>query len=145
MSNHDPERAFVAARVAQLDHQLDRAAAEMTSALDLYRDDLTGQYAELEQSHRGRMDALRAETDQYIKSLTGEADEPSPGLDVGRGRDGVSPTGWSSPAGPGGPGPGRPINPHAAELEEAERLYALSMAEYAIERQRLIRANPGMF
>lgn len=142
MPNHDPERAFVAARVAHLDHRLDRAA-EALAELDLYRDDLTGQLAEQYQAHRSRLAEIRAETEQYIKNLYGDG-EPSPTQDVGQARAGVSAPGSTAPAGPGGSGPGRPINPHAAELEEAERLHDLTMAEYAAERQRHIRPGQGL-
>jgi len=103
--------------------------------------------AEINRQHAERMRKLeedhKAWLAGYLASLYGDDDE-SPTQDVGQGQDGASATGWSSPAGPSGPGPGRP-NPHAAELEEAERIRDMPMSEYAAERQRLIRPNQGMF
>ena len=87
----------------------------------------------MQRAHQARLDAIRAETDDYIKSLTGEADEPAP-TDVDQARAGVSAPGSTAPAAPGGSGPGRPINPRTAELEEAERIRSMSVQEYAQRR-----------
>lgn len=148
MPSHDPERAYVQSMLELADARLDQVRAEMAATLDLYRDDLSRGYAEQNQAHLARLAAIAAETDEYIKSLTGEADEPAPTQDVGHGQVvlGAPATGWSSPAGPGGPGPGQPPNPHAVELEEAERIRDMPMSEWAAERERLlIRPNQGMF
>ena len=118
----------------------------MQAELDLYRDDWSSRYADQLRGHQARMDAIRAETDQYIKSLYGEADEPAPTPDVGQQEPSRQDASSRGPATPAGPRPaGQPINPHAAELEEAERIRDMPMREWAAERQRLIRPNQGMF
>jgi hypothetical protein len=143
MPNHDPERAYVQSMLDLADRQLDRARAEMAAELDLYRDDWTSRHAEQLQGHQARMDAMRAETARF---LNGEADEPAPTQDVGQQEPSRQDASSRGPATPAGPRPaGQPINPHAAELEEAERIRNLPMSEWAAERQRLIWPNQGMF
>jgi hypothetical protein len=148
VNSHDPERAYVQSMLELADRKLDQARAEALAELDLYRDDFTSRNAEMQRAHRERLAAIRAETDQYIKSLYGEADEPAPTQDVGQqepSRQDASPS--RGPATPAGPRPaGQPIDPHTAELEEAARIKGLSMQAFADERQRLIRRpNQGMF
>ncbi len=143
MSNgHDPERALVQSMLDLADHKLDRATAEMSAELDLYRDDWSTRTAEMMRAHEDRVRQMRNDQAAWLKSFYGEADEPAPTPDVGQGL-GASATG---PAPAPGPGPGQPPNPHAAELAEAERIRDMPMGEYAQERQRMIRATSrGMF
>jgi hypothetical protein len=147
VNSHDVERALVQSRLDLADARLAQTAAEMATELDLYRDDWSTRTAEMMWAHEDRVRQIRddqaAWLDSFINGETGEVSH----TDVGQGQVvlGAPATGWSSPAGPGGPGPGQPPNPHAVELAEAERLRDLTMAEYAAERQRLIRSNQGMF
>jgi len=143
MPSHDPERAWVQSRIADLDHRLDQTAAEMASALDLYRDDWSTSTNEMMRAHAEQMQRLRDDQAAWLANFTnGEAGEPAPTQDVGQGH-GASATG---PAPAPGPGPGQP-NPHAAELAEAERIRNLSLQDFAVERERLIRSRTsrGMF
>ena len=143
MPNADPERAYVQSRLDDLDHRLEQSAAEMQAGLDLYRDDWSTRTAEMQRAHQARLDAIRAETDAYIKNMYGEANEPTPTPNVGQGHADAPATG---PAPAPGPGPGQPINPYEADRIEAERIKGLSMEAFAAERQRLIRQpNQGMF
>jgi hypothetical protein len=145
MPSHDPERverALVQSLLDLADHRLDAVAAEMASDIDRYRDDWSTRTAEMQRAHQARLAEVRAETDQYIKSLYGEADEPAPTPIVGQGYADAPATG---PAPAPGPGPGQPPSPYEAEFLEGERIRALPMAEYAAERQRLIRPNQGVF
>jgi hypothetical protein len=141
MPNADPERAYVQSRLDDLDHRLEQSAAEMQAGLDLYRDDWSTRTAEMQRAHQARLDAIRAETDAYIKNMYGEANEPTPTPNVGQGHADAPATG---PAPAPGPGPGQP-NPYEAELAEAARIKGLDLAAYAQERQRMIRPSEGLF
>lgn len=144
MPNLDPERAYVQSMLELADARLDQVRAEMAAKIDLYRDDLSRGYAEQNQAHLARLAAIAAETGEYIKSLTGEADEPAP-TDVDQARAGVSAPGSTAPAAPGGSGPGRPINPYEADRIEADRIKGMDLATYAQERERLIRPSESLF
>jgi hypothetical protein len=122
--------------------RLDQYQADMQARLDAYASDSATRTAEMIQAHQERVRQFEDDQRAWFKSLYDG--EPAP-TNVGQGQLGASATGWSSPAGPGGPGPGQPPNPHPVELEEAERLHDLTLAEYAAERQRHIRPNQGLF
>lgn len=147
MSNHDAaERAYVQSMLDHADHQLDRARAEMTASLDLYRDDWSTRHAEMTRAHNERMQRMCDGQAAWLNSFYDDG-EVTPTQDVAQGQV-VHPPPGSSPAPaspPAGPGSGQPPNPHAAELEEAERIRDMPMSEWAAERQRLIRPNQGMF
>jgi hypothetical protein len=127
--------------------RLDQYRADTQARLDAYASDAAARTAEMLQAHRDRVRQFEEDQRAWFKSLY-DGDEPAP-TDVGQqepSRQGASSRG---PATPAGPRPaGQPINPHAAELAElaeAERIKGLSMEAFAVERQRLIRPNQGMF
>ncbi len=124
---------------------MERTRQSMAAELDLYRDDWSTRHAEMTRAHNERMQRMRDDQAAWLDSFYDDG-EPAPTQDPQDQARGASAAGSSSPAMPGGgPGPGQPINPHAVDLEESERIRDLTMAEYAAERQRLIRPNQGMF
>jgi hypothetical protein len=137
------ERAYVAARVAQMDQQLVEQRAAMQAELDLYRDDLAADAAARNRAHQERVQQIRDDQAAWLtRWLDGDPDEGRP-TDVDQGQVEASAAG-SSPASTPGPGPGQP-DPYAAELAEAERIRALPMSSWAQERQSMIRSSNGLF
>lgn len=134
MSGHDVERAYVAAVLAHRDVQLTEVTASMQTEVDRLAEHWREGYGEQVAGHADRMAAMRAETVQFIKSLTGAADDGQQPVDVGQARAGVSAPGPTAPAGPGGPGPGQP-NPHAAELERARAIHDMPVSSYGAQRR----------
>jgi hypothetical protein len=134
------DRAYVATRLAQMDHHLDQAREAMTAELDLYRDDWSSRHAELQRAHRERMDAMAAEQAAWLaRWLDGDPDEGRP-QDVDQGQVEASPAG-SSPAPAPGPGPGQ-LHPDA-ELERAQEIKDMDMATYAALRAELGVRSPA--
>lgn len=135
MSSHDVERALVQSLIGIADDRFNETIAAMQTDLDRLRDDWASGYAESRQAHEDRMAAMRIEDRQYLQALS--ADDGTP-----------------SPERPGAVGASVPVghrlqdhhpDPREAELARARAIKAMSMAEYAQERQRLIRADPGTF
>ena len=125
--------------------RLDQYRADTQARLDAYASDAAARTAEMLQAHRDRVRQFEEDQRAWFKSLY-DGDEPAP-TDVGQqepSRQGASSRG---PATPAGPRPaGQPIDPHAAEMAEADRIRDLPMSAWAEERQRLIRSsNQGMF
>jgi hypothetical protein len=143
MSSHDVERAFVAARADQLDDRIDRARDAMMGELDLYRDDFTTRNAELLRAHNERVQQIACENRAWLTSYYDDTREESH-TDVEQQVPREASAVGGVPATPG-PGPAAQPDPLAAELAEVDRLRHLPMADYARERQRLIRANRGLF
>lgn len=104
-------------------------ALDSTSTGDMIREH-NARMRELEEQHRAWLSG-------YLKDASGEADEPAPTQNV------AGAEGATVPAGHRPPQP----NPHAAELAEAERIRNLSLQDFAVERERLIRSRTsrGMF
>jgi hypothetical protein len=134
----DYEREYVRAELALQQERFDRASARMQADIDLYRDDLAADYAERNRAHQARLQQIRDEQAAWLKSfINGDAAEHT---DVQQPPQGAS---VGEPATPGAGAAGPPD--HEAKLAEAARIKALPLHEYARERQRLIRANQGLF
>lgn len=120
--------------------RLDQYRANMAARLDAYASDSATRTAEMIRGHQERLRQLEEDQRAWLKSLY-DGDEPAPSPNVGQGLGASGPALAPAP----GPGPGQPPNPHAVELEEAERIRDLTLAEYAAERQRHIRPGQGLF
>ncbi len=96
-----------------------------------------------------RTKAAQEETRRYLAQLAG--DEPAPIDPQDQAVGASAAAGSSSPAMPGGgPGPGQPLtfeDVRAAEMAEADRIRNLSLQDFAVEREHLIRSRTsrGMF
>lgn len=110
--------------------RFNRAEQQMAAERDAFHSHLAAGYAEFARSHRARLDALRAETARYAKSLYGEDDEPTPEPAPHQPQDA------SAIPVPGTAGAVRtnPPNPHAVDLELAEDIRDMSWDEYAQRR-----------
>jgi hypothetical protein len=134
------DRAYVAARLAQMDHQLAQAREAMETTWDTYRDDWTSRHAEQLRAHREHCDAITADQAAWLANwLDGDPDEGRP-ANVDR-QESQEASG-RGPATPAGIPAGQLPNPHEAELAEAECIRSMSMQEYAARRAELGVRSP---
>ena len=135
MSNHDVERAYLAAVLDGQADRLDRARAAMQADLDRLRDDWSSSFAAEKERVAERMQKAQADHRAWLESLYSDADDGA--QDVAEGQ-GDAPAGRNAPATPG-PVPQQPHHPHAAELERVRAIRDMPMAEYA-----RLRADMGV-
>jgi hypothetical protein len=135
------ERAYVQSMLDLADDRLNEASEAMEARLAALRDDSALRWADELRAHRERADQFEEDQRAWLARFIGDDADEGAHTDVAQGQGGASPAG--PPASPAGPDPGQPN--HAAELAEAERIKDMPMATYAQERQRLIRANTGLF
>ncbi len=144
MTSHESpaDRAYVAAMLEIQQQKFDRASADLQTQLDAYVNDCTSRYSEQIQAHQARVRQLEEDQRRWLaRFIDGDADHD--GAQDPQGQVGASTAGRNAPAS-SGPGPGQP-NRNPADLELAQEIKNMSMAAYARERQRLIRANRGLF
>lgn len=123
-------------------------AADLDRLAESWRSGADQMAAESQQ----RMAQMAADQQAWLRSLyDGDTDEGPQPKDQSQARGGASRAGWS-PASPAGPGPdsGQPLtfeDVRAAEMAEADRIRNLSLQDFAVERERLIRSRTsrGMF
>ena len=130
--SHDAERAYVASVLDHRDAQLERARAEMDRRVSELRDEWSAgvahQVAAAEAAARQRQEARI----EWLRSLAGDddaANEPPAGSRTDASASTANPAGHSDSR--------QEPDPRAAELAEVSRLKALSMSDYAEERERL--------
>ena len=129
------ERALYAVGSRALLDDLERQRREWNESYSLDSTSMD----EINRTHSERMRELEDQQRAWLASfINGDADEGT--QDVGPGLGASAPEPAPAPE----RGPGQP-DPHEAELAEAERIRALPMTAWAEERQRLIRANRGLF
>ena len=135
MNSHDVERAYVQARLDHADRQLDQASAAMRADLDRLAESWRSGAAQQLADHETRMRKLDEDHQAWLRSLYADDDEPALTHELAGAEDAAVSSGHR---------PQQP-NAHEVEMAEAARIRSLSMQDWAVERQRLIRANPGMF
>lgn len=83
------DRAYVAMRLGQMDHQLDRAAKVMAAEMDLYRDDWSSRHAEQMRAHDARVQQMEADQAAWFTSrYDGQPTRPYAGPDAAGGNAG---------------------------------------------------------
>ena len=142
MASHDVERAEIVARLDIADARHDETIRAMETDINRLRDSWAAGYAAQLQAHETRLAQIRSETSRFIEGLYSNDEGPH---EPAQGQQRDASSAGSSPASGGAADPGQPDPTYAAELAEAERIRNLSMQDFAVERQRMIRANQGMF
>ena len=136
VNSHDTERAYVQGMLEIQQARLDQARADMQAQIDAFRTDSAARHAEMIREHQERVRQHEADRQAWFARLI-DGDEPAQEPAQHRSQDDAHAT-----PGPGTVGAGRP-NPHAVELERAEDIRDMSMAEYAARRAEFgIRSRP---
>ncbi len=150
--SHDPERAYVAAVLDGQAVQLDRATTALRAELDAIREDWSTTVAHQVASSEARIRQMHEDNLTWLRSRYADDSDEGP-QDVagaaGPGADGASSVLTGTPGGHNQRSPQPTLDRWmAAAIEadqEADRIRGLSMQDYAVERQRLIRSDRGMF
>jgi hypothetical protein len=139
MTNHEAaERAFVAVQLDRMAAVTDQARAAMADDLQRLTEEWRSTSHQELADHEARMNAMRDQTRQYLRDLTGDADVAAP-VDVGQGQVGAS--AGAAPAA-SMPGPGQPDPRVAADLERAQEIKNMDFATYARLRAELGVESP---
>jgi len=133
------ERALYAVGTRAILDDLERQRREWNES---YAIDSTSM-DEINRAHSERMRKLEEDQRAWLtRFINGDADEGAH-TDVAQQ---ISQDASGSGGEPATPGPGSAGQPNReAELAEAERIRSMPMSAWAEERQRLIRANRGLF
>ena len=136
-SSEMAERVYVQSMLELADARHDAVIESLRTDVDRLRDSWAESYGDQRRAAEERIAAGQEATRAW---LANGGEDPHNGLaDGARGVDATA-----SP----GLGHGhhqQPTSPYEAELQRAQELKAMDMATYAQERQRLIRADQGMF
>ena len=142
MSNDETrERALVQSLLDVADDRLNDTIRAMETDINRLRDSWATTYQETRRASDERVAATQRDLRAWLSArATADGEVPSDPRQAPRGASLAG-----APVRPGAVPAGPPIDPREAELAEAARIRNLSMQDWAIERQSLIRADRGTF
>jgi hypothetical protein len=140
MTSHDVERAYVAARLDHADDRLADATASMRADLDRLAESWRAGVAQQLADHEARMRKLDEDHQAWLRSLYDDGG-PQPASKPAR-QEPQQEVSHGEPASPGPVPAGRPDPAYAAEMERAQAIAEMSMADYAAMREELGVQSP---